>query len=81
MSAEGKNSAKLSPRFSRGSNAGLSNQGYAAHRKILRSPRGHYITILKILHIRNNEQALGIVTSEKASLTSEPGLNTNTYTP
>jgi hypothetical protein len=33
MSAEGKNSAKLSPRFSRGLKAGVSNQGYAVQGK------------------------------------------------
>jgi hypothetical protein len=33
MSAKGKNSAKLSPPFSRGPKAGVLNQGYAAHGK------------------------------------------------
>ena len=33
MSAEKKNSAKLSPPFSRGPKAGVSNRGYAVHGK------------------------------------------------
>ena len=33
MSAEGKSSAKLSPPFSRGPKAGVSNRGYAVHGK------------------------------------------------
>jgi len=33
MSVVGKSSAKLSPPFSRGSKAGVSNRGYAVHGK------------------------------------------------
>ena len=48
----GKKFREIIARFSRGPKAGVSNQGYAVHEKILRCPPGHYITI------RPNQQLL-----------------------
>jgi hypothetical protein len=38
----GKNSAKLSPRFSRGPKAGVSNRGYAVHGKTIKFTAIYY---------------------------------------
>ena len=46
MSADGKTSAKLSPPFSRGPNAAVSNRVTSHMEKILRCPVVNYITIL-----------------------------------
>jgi len=72
MSAERKSSAKLSPCFSRGPNAGVSNWGYAVHGKNTKmAARALYYNSEK--STSSTLDKLSAALPKKNNLLSEPG--------